>query len=262
MILKNRRTFYPIYAALGIIIIWQISVHILSIPKYMLPGPYVVIEEIYSKAYFLFRHSLVTLYESLFGLVLAIMFAIPASIVVVWFERIERMVMPLMVFFKTVPMVAIAPLFIIWFGFGTLPKVLISILLAYFPIVVELITGLRAVEPEFLDLMKSISASRLQTFIKLQIPNSLPYLFTGMKMASLLSLSGAITAEFMGSKRGLGYLILSANNQLETTLLFASLVVLLFIGKLLFSLMEWIERYLLSWHVVMRGKEEIPLPVQ
>ena len=148
-----------------------------------------------------------------------------------------------MVFLQTVPKVAIAPLFIIWFGFGYFPKVLISFLLAYFPIVIEMVTGLRDINPMVLDLAKSMSASSFQTFTKIRIPNSLPYMFSGLKLGALLSLVGAIVGEFMGSMKGLGYLVLYANDRMDTTLCFAVLVVLLLLGKVMFSMVEWIERY-------------------
>ena len=257
MIVKYQDVLYPLGAVLGLIVVWQGSVYVLSIPNYLLPGPFVIIQMIFSKASLLYGHALITIYETFLGFALAIVFSIPVSVAVVWWRPFEKIVMPFMIFLKTVPKVAIAPLFIIWFGFGYFPKVMISFLLAYFPIVLELITGMRDIEPEVLDLAKSMSASNLQIFTKLRIPNSLPYLFTGLKLGALLSLVGAIVGEFMGSIKGLGYLVIYANDRLDTTLLFADLVILLLLGKLVFSSVEWAERYMISWHVVMRDKEKV-----
>jgi NitT/TauT family transport system permease protein len=254
---KSKDALYPLAAALGLVAIWQGSVYVFSIPDYLLPGPNLVIREIFSKWSFLLDHALVTLYESGVGFGAAILFAIPISVAVVWWKPVEKTVMPFMVFLQTIPKIAVAPLFIIWFGFGYFPKMLTSFLLAYFPIVIELITGLRDIEPEVLDLSKSMSAKPLQTFIKIRIPNSLPYMFNGLKLGALLSLVGAVIGEFLGSSKGLGFLVIYANDRLDTTLLFADLVVLLLLGKLTFSVVEWVERYAISWHVVMREKEKI-----
>jgi len=254
---KSKDALYPLAAALGLILVWQGSVYVFSIPDYLLPGPDIVLREIVLKWSFLVEHGLVTLYETGVGFALAIIFAIPISVAVVWWKPVEKTLMPFMVFLQTIPKVAVAPLFIIWFGFGYFPKILTSFLLAYFPIVIELITGLRDIEPEVLDLSKSMSASELQTFTKIRIPNSLPYMFNGLKLGALLSLVGAVVGEFLGSLKGLGYLVIYANDRLDTTLLFADLVLLLLLGKLVFSIVEWVERYAISWHVVMREKDKI-----
>lgn len=256
-LLRQRDMLYPMGAALGLIVLWQLAVYVLSIPEYLLPGPIVVIAEIFKEWHLLCQNALVTLYETGMGFLLAVIVAIPISVAVVWWRPVEKTLMPLMVFLQTIPKVAIAPLFIIWFGFGHFPKILISFLLAYFPIVIEMITGLRDIEEEVMDLAKSMSATSLQTFVKIRIPNSLPYLFSGLKLGALLSLVGAVIGEFLGSMEGLGYLVIYANDRLDTTLLFADLVLLLLLGKVLFSVVEWLERYAISWHVVMREKERV-----
>ncbi|MBW1997639.1 MAG: ABC transporter permease [Deltaproteobacteria bacterium] len=256
-VLSQRDALYPLGAALGLIVLWQVTVYVLSIPEYLLPGPILVIAEISKEWHLLYQNALVTLYETGVGFAIAVIVSIPISVAVVWWRPVEKTVMPLMVFLQTIPKVAIAPLFIIWFGFGSFPKILISFLLAYFPIVIELITGLRDIEEDVLDLAKSMSSSSLQTFMKIRIPNSLPYMFSGLKLGALLALVGAVIGEFLGSMTGLGYLVIYANDRLDTTLLFADLVVLLLLGKVLFSVVEWAERYAISWHVVMREKEEV-----
>jgi NitT/TauT family transport system permease protein len=240
-----------------LVIVWQVCVSAFSIPDYLLPGPYVVINKIIEEWALLGQHTLTTLYETSVGFALGIIVAIPVSVAVVWWRPVEKSLMPIIVFLQTVPKVAVAPLCIIWVGFGQFPKILISFLLAYFPIVIEMITGLRDIKPEVLDLAKSMSTSPLQTFIKIRIPNSLPYMFSGLKLGALLSLVGAIVGEFMGATSGLGYLVIYANDRLDTTLCFAVLVVLLLLGKVVFSLVEWSERYAISWHVVMREEETI-----
>ena len=186
-------------AAIGLVAVWQLGVQLLAIPDYLLPGPRAVAATVVSERTLIFQHGLITLYEAGLGFTLALVFAVPISAIIVWSKVAEKTVLPLMVFLQTVPKVAIAPLFIIWFGFGPFPKVLISFLLAYFPIVIEMVTGLRDVNPTVLDLARSMSITPFQTFTKIRIPNSLPYLFSGLKLGALLSLVGAIVAEFMGS---------------------------------------------------------------
>jgi NitT/TauT family transport system permease protein len=254
---KQKDSLYPLGAAVGLILFWHLSVRFFSIPDYLLPGPFVVIEKIFSEWYLIYQHTLITLYETSLGFALALVFSVPISVAIVWWKPVEKTILPLTVFLQTVPKVAIAPLFIIWFGFGYFPKVLISFMLAYFPIVIEMITGMRDIEPEVLDLAKSMSAKPLQTFIKIRIPNSLPYMFSGLKLGALLSLVGAVVGEFMGAMKGLGYLVQYANDRMDTTLCFAVLVVLLLLGKVTFSAVEWTERYAISWHVAMREEENI-----
>jgi NitT/TauT family transport system permease protein len=254
---KYKDACYPLGGALGILIFWQIFVSAFSIPDYLLPGPYAVFSTVFAEWALLGEHTLTTMYETTVGFACGLIVAIPVSVAVVWWKPVEKSIMPIMVFLQTVPKVAVAPLFIIWFGFGHLPKIIISFLLAYFPIVIEMVTGMRDIKPEVLDLAKSMSATPLQTFIKSRIPNSLPYMFSGLKLGALLSLVGAIVGEFMGSTSGLGFLVTYANDRLDTTLGFAVLVVLLLLGKLVFSIVEWVERYAISWHDVMREEETI-----
>jgi NitT/TauT family transport system permease protein len=254
---KFKDALYPLSAALGLILAWQGFVSYYAIPDYLLPGPFAVIKMMFSEWSLIYPHVLITLFEAGVGFLLALIIAIPVSVAVVWWKPVEKTVLPLMVFLQTVPKVAIAPLFIIWFGFGYFPKILISLLLAYFPIVIEMITGLRDIEPEVLDLAKSMSAKPVQTFIKIRIPNSLPYMFAGLKLGAVFALVGAVIGEFMGSMKGLGFLVMYANDRMDTTLTFAVLVVLLLLGKLTFSVVEWAEKYAISWHVVMREKDKI-----
>jgi len=254
---KFKDSYFPLVSIVGVILVWYGIIIFLSVPKFLLPAPYAVLREVIYGFSELFPHLLVTVKETFLGFLLALVVAVPISVAVVWWKPFERTVMPLMVFLQTVPKVSIAPLFIIWFGFGYIPKVLISFLLAYFPIVIEMITGMRDVPFEMLDLAKSMSATSFQTFVKIRIPNSLPYLFNGLKLGAMLSLSGAITGEFMGSSEGLGFMILYANVRLNTRLLFAVLILLLCLGRIIYSMIELIERHTISWHVVLREKEKV-----
>lgn len=248
---------YPLCAAVGFVIFWQIAVSVFSVPNYMLPGPYEVFHEVFvDSPVSLVKNSLITLYEAVLGFILAVVVAVPISVGVVWWRPIEKTILPLIVFIKTIPKVAIAPLFIIWFGFGPFPKVIVSFMVAYFPLVIEMIAGLRALEPGLSKLLTSMSASKFQIFTKARIPNSLPYFFSGVKLASLFCLVGAIVGEFMGSQDGLGYLVLDAMARFDTALVFAVITVFMVLGRVLFFLAVWAERYFISWHVSMRETDK------
>jgi NitT/TauT family transport system permease protein len=177
-------------------------------------------------------------------------------VILVWFKLVEKTVMPIMVFLQTTPKIAVAPLFLIWFGVGYTPKVIISFWLAYFPIVINMITGLRDIQPEMIDLASSMSATKLQTFIKIRLPNSLPYFFSGLKLGGIVALLGAVVGEYVGADKGLGYLIMWANSSYDIKLLFSVVIALVLLGKVIYSMVTWIERYAISWHVIARSEEE------
>jgi NitT/TauT family transport system permease protein len=162
--------------------------------------------------------------------------------------KLRDIVMPLLLVAQLVPKVAIAPLLLIWFGYGLFPKVLVAFLVAFFPIVVNGASGLASVQPELLDLGHSLQASRWQTFWKFRIPSALPELFSGMKVAVTLAIIGAIIGEFVGGNRGLGYLIIVANQELDTPLAFAAIFLLSAAGIALYAIVEMFERMLIPWH--------------
>lgn len=253
---RIRRSLYPIVTTMIILVLWQAAIVVFSVPDFILPGPVIIIKEFFHNLNLLSHHTLVTVYETITGLILAVVFSVMVSIIIVWSRPVEKTLLPLMVFFQTTPKIAIAPLFIVWFGFGYTPKVIISFWLAYFPIVIAMITGLRDIEPEMVDLTKSMSATTFQTFLKVRLPNSLPHFFSGLKLGGLVAMLGSITGEFVGSDAGLGYLITVANHNYDVKLLFSVLVVLVILGRLIYASTVWVERRTISWHVAMRREEE------
>jgi NitT/TauT family transport system permease protein len=198
----------------------------------------------------------VTLYEMLLGYALAVVVAIPLAIAITSSERFDRFTMPTLLFFQVVPKVAVAPLFLVWFGVGALPKVLVAFLISFFPIVIDAAVGLRSTSAEMRDLARSMGASRLQVFAQFRLPTSLPYLFSGLKVAATLAVAGAVVGEFVGADKGLGYLLLVTNSNLETALMFATLFALTFIGLAFFYAVEFLEALLIPWHVTHRVREE------
>lgn len=254
--LTLKKSLYPIFTTVTILVLWQGAVSIFSVPEFILPGPVAIILELFKLIGLLLYHGWVTMYETVLGLVLAIILALVLSVFVVWHRPVEKMVWPILVFLHTTPKIAIAPLFIIWFGFGALPKIIISLWLAYFPVAIATITGLRDVEPEMIDLSNSMSCTTLQTFLKIRIPNSLPHFFSGLKLGSIVALLGAILGEYVGSDKGLGYIIDMAIHNTDVKMLFADVIVLTILGRLLYWSVCIAERYVISWHVAMRVDDQ------
>jgi NitT/TauT family transport system permease protein len=167
---------------------------------------------------------------------------------------VERTIYPLIVFLQIVPKIAIAPLFIIWFGFGFTPKLLLVFLLSFFPIVVAAIAGFKSIDEETMELARSTGASEWMIFRKIRLPHAMPSIFTGLKVAAALSSTAAVVAEFVASDKGLGYLLLQYNGDLETPMVFATIIVLSVVGLIVYYLVELIEKLAIPWHVSQRGE--------
>lgn len=248
---------YPAAAILCSIALWQVSISAFAIPAYLLPPPLQVLERLGSDFGFLLHHSWITTLETLGGFVLSIVIGIPLGILLVWSRTLERAIMPLLVVSQAFPKVAIAPLIIIWFGLGLFPKVLIAFSVAFFPIVVSTIAGMRSVDSDLNDLARSMQSSALKTFLKIRLPFAMPQIFSGLKVAIAFATVGAVVGEWVGAESGLGYLLLSANANLDTTLLFAVLVALMVIGLVLYYAVEIAERLMIPWHISVRS-DEVP----
>jgi NitT/TauT family transport system permease protein len=233
---------------LVLVFLWQAACTTFGIPAFLIPSPVDVALRLYEKRELYLSHFLVTLYETTAGFLLAVVFGIVSAATIVVVPKLRTLVMPLLLVAQLVPKVAIAPLLLIWFGYGLIPKILVAFLVAFFPIVVNGASGLSAVQPELLELGQSLKASRWQTFWKFRMPTALPELFSGMKVAVTLAIIGAIIGEFVGGNRGLGYLIIVANQELDTALAFASIVLLSLMGIILYGSIELLERWLMPWH--------------
>lgn len=246
---------YPAVAILCSIALWQVSITLFSIPAYLLPSPLGVLERLGGDFRFLLYHSGVTMLETLGGFALSIVIGIPLGILLVWSRTLERAIMPLLVVSQAFPKVAVAPLIIIWFGLGLFPKVLIAFSVAFFPIVVSTIAGMRSVDSDLNDLARSMQSSATKIFLKISLPYAMPQIFSGLKVAIAFATVGAVVGEWVGAESGLGYLLLSANANLDTTLLFAVLVALMIIGLALYYVVEIAERLMIPWHISVRGEE-------
>jgi NitT/TauT family transport system permease protein len=222
--------------------VWEAACVLLKIPAYIVPAPHRVVEKIINSGPLLYSHSLISMAEILIGFVLASVCAVLCAIAMVHSRRVEAVLEPFLVVSQVIPKVALAPLFIIWFGHGILPKIIIAMLIAFFPVLVNAVVGLRSVDGEIIELMDSIAANRRQLFWRVRLPTSLPYIFPALKVAALLSVVGAMVGDFVGSDRGLGYLMVLGDVNLDTDLLFASLAVVTAFGMIIYSTIEIFER--------------------
>lgn len=235
---------------------WQVAVIALEIPSYLVPAPVAVLETAITRWETLLDNSWVTIKEILMGFALSVAVGIPLAILIVYSRFLERMMYPLLVATQAIPKIAIAPLFIVWVGFGMTPKVLMAFLISFFPVVIDTIVGLRSIQPEMIHLSRAMGASPLTAFVKVRLPNALPNIFGGLKIAISLAVVGAVAAEFVGADSGLGYLLVIATGLLDTELLFAALIILSLIGIVLFGVVAIVERLMCPWDVSQRDRDE------
>lgn len=244
---------YPVGAVALAVMGWDFAIRIFDIKPFILPPPLAVVDAIIRDWPGLMVNAWVSLQEVLAGFALSVAVGVPLALVIASWPLVEKATYPLLVGSQAVPKIAIAPLFIIWLGFGIGPKVIMAFLIAIFPIVINTVIGLRSIEIEKLYLSRSMGASRWQTFFKIRLPNAMPNIFGGLKLAITLSVTGAIVGEFLGTDRGLGRVIVVANGNLDTAGMFAAIVVLTAMAVTLFLIVDTCERFVVRWHVSQRG---------
>jgi NitT/TauT family transport system permease protein len=227
---------------------WEVAVRTLGVKPVILPAPSVVFAELASSPAWYLEHAWYTLLITLGGFAMAVIVGVLLAVIIVESRVLESTIYNLIVAMNSVPKVAIAPLFVIWFGTGAEPKVAIAFLIAVFAIVIDTVLGLKSVPPDIVDLGRSLRGTRLRMLLKIRFPNALPSMFAGMKVAISLALVGAIVGEFVSSQRGLGYVILSAQGMFDTPRVFAAIFVLALVGMILFGLLARVERLMIPWH--------------
>ncbi len=238
----------PALALLLAGVVWELWVRIEETPVYIVPRPTVVLDRWFGDLGFFAKEGSVTLMEAMGGFALGSAVAIIAAIAMAHSRFVEKSFFPLAVLVKVTPIVAIAPLFAIWFGFGTMPKVLIAALLAFFPVMVNGVVGFRSVNPGALDFMRSLRASPWEIFWHLRVPSALPYLFASFRIAIPLAVIGAVVAEWFSGQAGLGAVIIVAHSNLDMPTLFSAIVTLAIMGIVLTILTTVVERRLVFWH--------------
>ena len=242
----------PLLAVVAVIALWAVLVRTFSIAEYLLPAPQVVAARMVKDWFALWKNGIYTLLSVLAGFAASIAIGVPIAFAIVLSRGMERAAMPLLVMSQTIPKVAIAPILVVWLGFGILPKIAIVFLISFFPIVVSTVVGLKSVETDMIDLVRSMGARTLTIMLRVRGPSALPQMFAGFKIAVCLAVVGAIVGEFVGSDRGLGYLLLTSTGTLDGTLVWSALFVLIAMGMTLFAIVSKLERLAIPWHVSVR----------
>ncbi|MGN7132485.1 ABC transporter permease [Rhodococcoides corynebacterioides] len=235
---------------------WAVTSSELVAP-YILPSPGDTWSTMVDNASYLAGHTWVTTYETIAGFLIASVIGVAIAVVMIYSSSIEKTMYPLILFAQVIPKIAIAPLFVVWLGFGPSPKILVAVLMAFFPIAIASMAGLRSVDPEILELTSTMGASKWKTFMKVRFPASLPQLMSGLKIAATLAVTGAVVGEFVGANEGLGYVILQANGNIDTAMLFAALIIMSLLGIILFLIIEIAEKFLIPWHASRRSTASV-----
>lgn len=238
----------PAIAVAVVLIAWEAWIRWREVPEYLLPAPSAVARALVEDPTRFAKGGWVSLTEALGGLAVGAGAAFVVAVAMAHSRSLERALYPLALLVKVTPVVAVAPLFIIWFGFGALPKVLIAALITFFPMLVNAVTGLRSVDPAAYDFMRTLNASPLQLFWRLRLPASLPYVLAALRISVPLALIGAVVAEWMAGDGGIGQVVLIANADFDTPALFAAVMVLAVIAVVLTGVIALLERRLLFWH--------------
>jgi NitT/TauT family transport system permease protein len=237
----------PWLYTLGLLIIWEAAVHLFRIPEFFLPPPTTVARAIYDYWPAIYRNSLITLWSTLVGFLLAVGFGLLLGLLVGWSRSIYAGLYPLMIGFNAIPKVAVVPILVLWFGIGFMPAMLTAFLISFFPIVVNVATGLATIEPELEDVLKALGASKLDIMRKVGIPRSLPYFFGSLKIAITLAFVGTVVSESVASNNGIGNLMLQAQAQFNVPLIFAGLLALAVLGIVMYWVMAVLEQRMTGW---------------
>lgn len=232
---------------LATIVVWEAVVRIFAISAFIIPAPSEIARSLVAQWGTLMQATLVTAGEILFGFLVSVVVGIAIALVIVRFDWLGRALYPLVVLFQNVPKVALAPIFILWFGYGLAPKIGLILVIAFFPVTLSMLAGMQSVDRSLLSLMNSVGASRTQILFRIRVPHSLPNLMAGTKIAATLSVIGAIVGEFAGASDGLGYVIQFASTQLDTALVFAALLLVSVLGIAFYYAAEILERIVVPW---------------
>lgn len=225
-----------------ILVVWQLAVSLRGVPEFILPSPINVIEELIASWQVLLEHTMVTMLEALLGFFASIVIGLVLGLAMGYFETFRRMVYPLFVITQTVPLFVLAPLFILWFGFGLLPKIVVVFLVCFFPIAVTFAQGLSRSDSGMDDLLKVMGATCWKIFRISRIPQALPYFFSGVKIAATYGIVGAVLAEWVGAQKGLGVFMTRAMKSFRTAALFADVLIVVALSLALYKSVELVER--------------------
>lgn len=240
---------------LALLVFWEISVWVSKIEAWILPAPSAIFQSLWKIRDLLWMHSLQTLYEAMMGLLLAILLGIGIAILIDRSYWARKALYPLLVISQTIPIIAIAPLFLIWFGYGLVPKVVVVTLVCFFPIAVNLADGFSMVDKDMIRLINSMGASPMQVFRKVKLPAALPFFFSGLRISGTYSVMGAVIGEWLGASRGLGILMTRSSQSFMTDRVFATILVITLLSLIIFVSIEILARYSMPWYYSQKKME-------
>jgi putative hydroxymethylpyrimidine transport system permease protein len=243
-----KQYLYPILTASGLIFIWQATVVVLALPDYILPPPMQVFFVMQQQRMLLLHHALPTLAETLTGFLLGALAGCIAGCLIAFSKTMSRWFLPLLIISQVMPVFAIAPLLVIWFGYGTTSKIIAAMMMIFFPVASALYDGLKRTDPAWIELAKTMHASKFNIFWRIQLPAALPSLASGLRIAAVSAPVGAIVGEWVGSSKGLGYLMLNANARMQIDMMFAALIVIIIMSLVLYWCIDQALKKIIWWH--------------
>ncbi len=244
---KVKNMIYPAAAMTLFILLWEIIVKITNTPEYRLPAPTAIVSELVKSWEVLLGHTAVTAYETLLGFVIGVAAACLIAVAVDSIKIFEKTFMPFAVLSQTIPLVALAPLLAIWFGFGITPKIILIVLVVFFPVAISLIQGFKSTNRDLMEMMVGMNASKRQIFTKLKLPSAAPYFFSGLKISAAYAVMGAVISEWTGASKGLGIYMTRAMSSFKTAALFADILIIAALSITLFKLIEFLENKIITW---------------
>lgn len=247
---------YPVTVLVVFVAAWQAATEVGQIPTYLLPSASDTLGELVAELPLLLHNGISTTITIIVGFILSVIVGVGVGLLMVEFRSFERAAYPLMVGSQAIPKIALAPIFVVWFGFGLLPRVLMTFLISFFPIVIATVSGMRSLDRELVYVSQCMGLSGWRSFRDIRLPHALPYIFSGLKIGITLAVVGAIVGEFVGSDEGLGNVMVRAIGLVNTPLLFAGLVCITALAIVLFALVGLAERLLIPWHVSQRKSHD------
>lgn len=239
--------------------VWEIAVRVFHVKEYILPSPILSLKHLFfaqpDANYNWIIHIRITIMEIAISFFVTSILGIAIAICLAWSKALRKILMPAFVFLNSLPIIAIAPLLVLWFGYGLKTNILVGFLVSFFPIVINTTVGLGEIDDDLLDLVKYLDGTKLQIFLKLRIPNSLPYIFTGLKISSTMCVVGAIVGEFIASDKGLGFIIINSQYTMDSPPIFAALMLISLFGVILSGFVSIMERVFMPWQYRRRESE-------
>lgn len=243
--IKNK--LYPIVSLVLVILLWQVIVDVKKVPAYIVPSPINIVKTLASDFSTIMDNTKVTIYESVVGFAISIALSFVLAILMDSFKIIRKSLYPILVISQTIPTIAIAPLFIIWFGFGSMPKIIVVIITCFFPIVISLIDGFEKVDKDYINLFKTMKASKFQTFCNLKLPYAMVNLFSGLKIAATYMVMASVIGEWLGGDSGIGVYMVRAKSAYALDKVFAAILVIVIVSILIIYIIDFISKRIIHW---------------